>query len=97
MQLQLRQNSEDLQSFLRDLDSWEEEIKEKDEGLKRRKPILKEVGRNSQILFHVMHNVACAGCPRFARIAGRGTWHAGCTPIAPSLESRPSPRAPSEK
>ena len=54
MQLQLRQNSEDLQSFLRDLDSWEEEIKEKDEGLKRRKPILKEVGRDSQILFHVI-------------------------------------------
>ena len=29
----------------------------------------------------VIHNVQ--GCPRFARIAGRGTWHAGGTPITP--------------
>lgn len=34
LQLQLRQNTEDLQSFMRDLDSWEVDIKKKDEQLK---------------------------------------------------------------
>ena len=30
----------------------------------------------------VIHNVQ--GCPHFARIVGRGTWHAGGTLIAPT-------------
>lgn len=43
MQMQLRHNTEDLQDFLRDLETWESEIKEKDNSLKKQKPILKEV------------------------------------------------------
>ena len=43
MQLQLRQNAEDLQDYLRDLETWEGEIKKKDDSLRRQKPILKEV------------------------------------------------------
>ena len=43
MQLQLRHNAEDLQDYLRDLETWESEIKKKDDSLRRRKPILKEV------------------------------------------------------
>ena len=43
MQMQIRRNAEDLQSYLKDLDSWENDIKQKDQGLTRHKPILKEV------------------------------------------------------
>ena len=43
MQMQLRHNAEDLQSYLKDLQSWEDEIKEKDKNLSKQKPILKEV------------------------------------------------------
>ncbi|KAF7694224.1 RNA polymerase II-associated protein 3 [Silurus meridionalis] len=34
LQMQMRQNAEDLQSFMRDLNSWEEDIKKKDEQLR---------------------------------------------------------------
>ncbi|KAL0962861.1 hypothetical protein UPYG_G00346460 [Umbra pygmaea] len=34
LQLQMRQNSEDLQNFMRDLDNWETDIKKKDEELR---------------------------------------------------------------
>ncbi|XP_077053672.1 RNA polymerase II-associated protein 3 isoform X7 [Siphateles boraxobius] len=34
LQIQMRQNAEDLQSFMKDLDNWEEEIKEKDQQLR---------------------------------------------------------------
>ncbi len=44
MQMQLRHNAEDLQSYLCGLDSWEKEMKLKDESLRKKKPILKEVG-----------------------------------------------------
>ena len=47
MQMQVRQNAEDLQDFMKGLESWEEEIKEKDQNLSRQKPILKEVGEKS--------------------------------------------------
>ena len=43
MQMQLRHNADELQSYLKDLQSWEEEIKEKDKNLSKQKPILKEV------------------------------------------------------
>ncbi|XP_056604722.1 RNA polymerase II-associated protein 3 isoform X2 [Triplophysa dalaica] len=33
LQVQMRQNAEDLQNFMKDLDSWEEEIKRKDQQL----------------------------------------------------------------
>ncbi|XP_039516555.1 RNA polymerase II-associated protein 3-like isoform X2 [Pimephales promelas] len=34
LQIQMRQNAEDLQSFMKDLDSWEEEMKQKDEQIR---------------------------------------------------------------
>ena len=43
MQMQLRNNAADLESYLKDLQSWENEIKEKDKNLSKQKPILKEV------------------------------------------------------
>jgi 1,4-dihydroxy-2-naphthoate octaprenyltransferase len=43
MQMQIRQNAADLEDFMKGLDSWEEEIKEKDKSLTKQKPILKEV------------------------------------------------------
>ena len=36
----------------------------------------------------MIHNVQ--GCPGFARIAGRGTWHAGGMPIAPTHKRKKS-------
>lgn len=44
MQMQIKHNAEDLQNFMNGLESWEEDIKEKDLNLSRQKPILKEVG-----------------------------------------------------
>ena len=43
MQMQIRHNAEDLESYLKDLQSWEDEVKEKDRALSKQKPILKEV------------------------------------------------------
>lgn len=34
LQLQMRQNAEDLQSFMKELESWEEDIKRKDDELR---------------------------------------------------------------
>lgn len=33
LQLQMRQNAEDVQNFMKELDSWEEDIKRKDQQL----------------------------------------------------------------
>ena len=43
MQMQLHHNAEDLQTYLKDLQNWEDEIKVKDRNLSKQKPILKEV------------------------------------------------------
>ena len=43
MQMQLRHNADERQSYLKDLQSWEDEIKEKDKNLSKQNPILKEV------------------------------------------------------
>lgn len=43
LQMQLKQNNEELLDFLKGLDNWEEEMKEKDQGLAKNKSILKEV------------------------------------------------------
>lgn len=34
LQLQIRQNAEELQDFVKDLESWEKDIKEKDHDLR---------------------------------------------------------------
>ena len=39
----IKENSDDLHAFLEDINSWEDEIKKKDELLTKQKPILKKV------------------------------------------------------
>ena len=39
----IKENSDDLHTFLEDITSWEDEIKKKDELLSKQKPILKKV------------------------------------------------------
>lgn len=43
LQYQMKQNNQDLQNFLKDLDNWETEIKKKDETLKQKKTADQEV------------------------------------------------------
>lgn len=43
LQYQMKQNNQDLQNFLKDLDNWETEIKKKDETLKQKKTSDQEV------------------------------------------------------
>ena len=43
LQMNLRQNNEELIDYIKGLDSWEKEMKEKDERLSKNKSILKEV------------------------------------------------------
>ena len=39
LQQQMRQNNEDLKKFMKDLDSWEADIKKRDEDLKYQKAV----------------------------------------------------------
>lgn len=43
LQYQMRQNNEDLSSFLKDLDSWEDEMKQVESKLKEQKPAEEKV------------------------------------------------------
>ena len=43
LQQQLRHNANEVQEFVKELGEWEDEIKQKDESLKKNKPILKQV------------------------------------------------------
>lgn len=43
LQLQIRQNAEELQDFVKDLESWEKDVKEKDFDLRRHSGILEKV------------------------------------------------------
>ena len=43
VQLNIRQNAEELQDLLKDLDSWQDEMKAKDEELRHAKIITKQV------------------------------------------------------
>ena len=43
LQFQIRRNTEDIQEALKELDDWEHEMKQRDELLKKQKPILKKV------------------------------------------------------
>ncbi|XP_006888231.1 PREDICTED: RNA polymerase II-associated protein 3 isoform X2 [Elephantulus edwardii] len=42
LQLQVKQNAEELQDFMRDLDSWEKDIKQKDMELRKQNGVLEE-------------------------------------------------------
>lgn len=48
LQMQLRRNNDDMQEMLKGLDSWEDDIKKRDDLLKKQKPILKKVLFNAQ-------------------------------------------------
>lgn len=54
LQLQVRQNSEDLQDYLRDLGNWEDEIKKKDAMLYKQKPVLKKVNHWCHVVLSVL-------------------------------------------
>ena len=54
LQLQLRRNAEEMQEYMKGLENWEEEIKQRDTMLKKQKPILKKV---CYILLINMHTV----------------------------------------
>ena len=41
--MRLRQNNDELLDYIRGLDNWEEEMREKDETLSKNRSILKEV------------------------------------------------------
>ena len=43
MQMQIRNNASDLQDYLKGLEDWEADVKEKDAALSSHKSILKEV------------------------------------------------------
>ena len=43
MQVHLKQNAEEMQEYLRGLDNWEEDMKKRDELMKKQKPVLKKV------------------------------------------------------
>ena len=43
VQLNIRQNAEELQDILKDLDSWQDEVKTKDEELRHSKIVVKKV------------------------------------------------------
>lgn len=57
LQMQMRQNTEDLHNFMRELDSWEEDIKKKDEELRTGNLADAQVGRlNLTLLTLVMYS-----------------------------------------
>lgn len=43
LQLQVKQNAEELQDFMRDLENWEKDIKQKDMELRRQNGVPEEV------------------------------------------------------
>ena len=43
MPILLKRNAEDMQGYLKGLDSWEDDMKKRDQLLKKQKPILKKV------------------------------------------------------
>lgn len=43
LQQQLKHNANEAQEFVKELGEWEDEIRQKDESLKKHKPILKQV------------------------------------------------------
>ena len=53
LQVQMRQNNEELLDYLKGLDSWEEEMREKDQRLVKNKSILKEVHEHVCATMHV--------------------------------------------
>lgn len=53
LQLQVKQNAEELQDFMRDLENWEKDIKQKDMELRRQSGVPEEV--NFLIKFLLYH------------------------------------------
>ena len=51
MQSQLRQNNDEILDYLKGLESWEEEMREKDQTLSKNRSILKQVA-NDPLYIH---------------------------------------------
>lgn len=45
LQMQIRQNAEELQDFVKDLENWEKDIKETDYNLKQQSGVSEKVNR----------------------------------------------------
>ena len=50
LQLQVKQNAEELQDFMRDLENWEKDIKQKDMELRRQNGVPEEVNFLTEFL-----------------------------------------------
>ena len=67
VQLNIRQNAEELHDILKDLDSWQDEVKTKDEELRHSKIVAKKVWFS--ILFLEL-TLVCNKCTVDLRICG---------------------------
>lgn len=56
LQLQVKQNAEELQDFMRDLENWEKDIKEKDMELRRQNGVPEEVNFLIKFLKFLLQN-----------------------------------------
>lgn len=56
LQLQVKQNAEELQDFMRDLENWEKDIKQKDMELRRQNGVPEEVSFLIKSYFRIQQN-----------------------------------------
>lgn len=57
LQLQIKQNAEELQDFMRELESWEKDIKEVDSELRKQSGVPEEVKVTNPVSVLAIHNV----------------------------------------
>lgn len=57
LQLQVKQNAEELQDFMRELESWEKDIKEVDSELRRQSGVPEEVRTHKTSVSSAIHTV----------------------------------------
>lgn len=57
LQLQVKQNAEELQDFMRELESWEKDIKEVDSELRKQSGVPEEVRKHKTSVNSAVHTV----------------------------------------
>lgn len=57
LQLQVKQNAEELQDFMRELESWEKDIKEVDSELRKQSGVPEEVKNHKTSVSSTTHTV----------------------------------------
>lgn len=57
LQMQIKQNAEELQDFMRELESWEKDIKEVDSELRKQSGVPEEVGKCRTSVNSAIHTV----------------------------------------